>query len=157
EYLHVTLSGVFLDQAQTLVQAVTDLGSGYWVLTPLRTADGSVVLINRGFVASDARDRIGPGGLGGPGGTGAARAVGEAREAGEAGGTVAVTGLLRMTEPRGAFLRHNDPASGRWYSRDVDAIARARGLTHVAPYFVDADAGADASANASATVMPVGG
>jgi surfeit locus 1 family protein len=51
-----------------------------------------------------------------------------------------VTGLLRITEPRGGFLRSNDPAHDRWYSRDVAAIAQAKNLTDVAPYFIDADA-----------------
>ncbi|MCA3579738.1 MAG: SURF1 family protein, partial [Bradyrhizobium sp.] len=51
-----------------------------------------------------------------------------------------VTGLLRMSEPKGGFLRSNDPAAGRWYSRDVAAIAATRGLSQVAPYFIDADA-----------------
>ena len=55
-------------------------------------------------------------------------------------GPVTVTGLLRITEPGGGFLRRNDPAAGRWYSRDVAAIAAARGLETVAPYFIDADA-----------------
>src|SRR5262249_43734987 len=36
--------------------------------------------------------------------------------------------------------RHNEPSTNHWYSRDVQAIARARGLTHVAPYFIDAEA-----------------
>jgi surfeit locus 1 family protein len=57
-----------------------------------------------------------------------------------------VIGLLRMTEPRGGFLRHNDPAANRWYSRDVQAIAAARGLTRVAPYFIDAEAPTDSVA-----------
>ncbi len=51
-----------------------------------------------------------------------------------------MTGLLRITEPRGGFLRTNDPAGDRWYSRDIAAIAAARGLSNVAPYFIDADA-----------------
>ena len=42
EYRHVTVNGTFLDHSQTLVQAVTDLGAGYWVLTPLRVGDGSI-------------------------------------------------------------------------------------------------------------------
>jgi surfeit locus 1 family protein len=62
-----------------------------------------------------------------------------------------LTGLLRVTEPRGAFLRHNDPAADRWYSRDVAAIAAARGIPKVAPYFIDADRSADPAA------LPVGG
>jgi surfeit locus 1 family protein len=141
EYRHIALAGVFLDRVQTLVQAVTDLGAGYWVLTPLRTADGNLVLVNRGFITSDARDQIQP------------------------GGTAAITGLLRMTEPGGAFLRHNDPAANRWYSRDVAAIAQARGLANVAPYFVDADAtpmgpttaGSTATVSTAMPVAPVGG
>ena len=35
--------------------AVTELGSGYWVLTPLATR-GFTVLVNRGFVPQDRRD-----------------------------------------------------------------------------------------------------
>jgi surfeit locus 1 family protein len=45
-----------------------------------------------------------------------------------------------VSEPHGGFLRANQPPAGRWYSRDVDAIARARGLPQAAPYFIDADA-----------------
>src|SRR5262249_44621854 len=37
----------------------------------------------------------------------------------------------------------------QWYSRDVQAIAAARGLTHVAPYFIDAQASAHEDASAS--------
>ena len=55
-------------------------------------------------------------------------------------GPVTVTGLLRVTEPEGIFLRANDPAAERWYSRDVAAIAARRGLRTTAPYFIDADA-----------------
>ncbi|MGH1560282.1 SURF1 family protein [Caulobacter segnis] len=49
-------------------------------------------------------------------------------------------GLLRSSEPRGGFLRTNQPGQGRWYSRDVQAIAAAHHLINTAPYFVDADA-----------------
>jgi len=63
-----------------------------------------------------------------------------------------------MTEPRGAFLRHNDAAVNHWYSRDVQAIATARGLTHVAPYFIDAEAASPSgAAPAVAGAFPVGG
>ena len=59
---------------------------------------------------------------------------------GEPRGPVTITGLLRPSEPGGAFLRDNAPEKDRWYSRDVAAIAKARGLDRVAPYFVDAEA-----------------
>ena len=51
-----------------------------------------------------------------------------------------VAGLLRLSEPGGAFLHGNDPARDRWYSREVAAIAAARGLGATAPYFLDAAA-----------------
>ena len=121
EYKRVTASGHFLNDRETLVQAVTERGSGFWVLTPLLTDGGFTVLVNRGFVPAERR---------GP----ATRAEGQIT-----GGT-AVTGLLRISEPKGGFLRTNDPAADRWHSRDVAAIAAARGLTDTAPYFIDADA-----------------
>ncbi len=62
-----------------------------------------------------------------------------------------IVGLLRASEPHGAFLRSNDPADDRWYSRDVAAIAEARGLGRVAPMFVDAEIQADPES------YPVGG
>jgi surfeit locus 1 family protein len=158
EYRRVTVTGTFLDDLQTLVQAVTDLGAGYWVLTPLRLADGSIVLVNRGFVPADDRDRVQPGASPSPAvmppsaanvrpDATSASAAAPARSAlampsglPPVAPAASVTGLLRMTEPRGGFLRRNEPAANRWYSRDVQAIAAARGLTHVAPYFVDAEA-----------------
>lgn len=120
EYLPVTLTGQFLPQKTVLAQAVTELGAGFWVLTPLQAADGSQTLVNRGFVPASERQAWQPDRSG----------VGEAPQT--------VTGLLRMAEPGGGFLRDNDAAQQRWYSRDVAAIAAAQGLERAAPYFIDA-------------------
>lgn len=117
------ITGTFLHDRETLVDALTELGRGFWVLTPLRTAEG-VVLVNRGFVPRDRK----------PAGR---------RSAGQVTGEVTVTGLLRRTEPGGRFLRPNRPEADLWYSRDVAAIARARGLGRIAPFFLDADATAN--------------
>ncbi|MGX5774893.1 SURF1 family protein [Methylorubrum zatmanii] len=132
EYRRVRLTGRFAHDRATLVQAVTERGGGFWVLVPLNTERGFPVLINRGFVPTEARDR-------------------SARAAGEPEGEVTVTGLLRLSEPGGGFLRRNDPAADRWYSRDVAAIAAARNLSDAAPYFVDADAAPNPGG------LPVGG
>ncbi len=116
-YRRVTVIGQFDHESETLVQAVTDHGPGYWVMTPLETGDFTV-LVNRGFVPKDKRSP-------------------NSRAA--VAGAASVTGLLRVTEPGGAFLGSNDAAADRWYSRDVAAIAKARGLHRVAPYFIDAN------------------
>ncbi|KQT53172.1 Surfeit locus 1 family protein [Aureimonas sp. Leaf454] len=121
-YRRVVATGTFLHERETLVQAVTALGAGWWVLTPLRRADGTLLLVNRGFVPNDRRDPA-------------------TRPLGRTTGETTVTGLLRLTEPGGGFLRANDPAAGRWTSRDVAAIAASvLPGEAVAPYFVDADA-----------------
>lgn len=127
EYRHVRLSGTYLYDYTTAVQALSELGSGYWLLTPLCTPDGSIVLVNRGFVPMEE---------GGPKHYPLRHAQGPACPAD--GSPVTITGLLRISEPGGGFLRNNDPAGNRWYSRDVAAIASAHGLTDVAPYFIDA-------------------
>jgi len=132
EYRHVSLTGRFLHDRETLVQAVTEEGPGYWVLTPLQRGDGTQVLVNRGFVPSERRDA-------------------SARRDGNPDGPVEITGLLRMSEPKGGFLRNNVPQHNRWYSRDVAAIAAARGLHEAAPFFVDADAGSQSGGG------PIGG
>ncbi|NUS20361.1 MAG: SURF1 family protein [Mesorhizobium sp.] len=119
EYRHVRVTGSFADGANTLVQAVTELGGGYWVLTPMRSDGGFTVLVNRGFVPQDRKAEF-------------------QQESGGLSSPTVVDGLLRISEPGGGFLRSNDPAADRWYSRDVAAIAKARGLADVAPYFIDA-------------------
>jgi surfeit locus 1 family protein len=117
EYEHVQVNGTYLPGHDTRVHASTDLGAGYWILSPLRTEHGALVLINRGFVSMDAaRDAV---------------ALDPARQ---------VTGLLRVSEGRGHWPRRNAPSQEQWYARDVAAMAAARGLDGVAPYFIDADA-----------------
>ena len=116
EYRRVMAAGEYIPDSDVLVQAVTERGPGFWVMTPLATDQGWSVLVNRGFVAVDRRDdRPLP------------------------AGSQTITGLLRMSQPGGAFLRANDPKAGRRYSRDTQAIAATLGLPDVAPYFIDAD------------------
>lgn len=127
-YRHVRLSGTWLPGRQVRVWTATAAGGGYWILTPLRRDDGSIVLVNRGFAPDGWCDYQG-------------------HCPAAPGGEVTVTGLLRISEPSGLFVR-NHPDTDTWYTRDVAAIARARGLGDVAPYFVDADAATGTGASA---------
>lgn len=121
EYLYVKTTGQWLTDKTVLTQATTALGSGFWVLTPLVLPDGSSLLVNRGFIPANQRAQWQP-----PSGVSGAPA-----------GNVSIQGLLRKSEPDGGFLRKNDAASQRWFSRDVTAIAQAQQLKSPAPFFLD--------------------
>ena len=138
EYRRVRLSGRYLYELTTPVQALSDLGAGFWLLTPLCLDDGDIILVNRGFIPSsgDIATRY-------PG-----RRAGADPCAAATGERVDLHGLLRIAEPKSGFLRDNDPVNNRWYAREVGAIAAARGLdlARVAPFFVDAGKGQDPAA-----------
>jgi len=122
EYRHVTLRGRLMNDAEAQVYTVSDYGAGYWVMTPLKRDDGTIVYINRGFVPMDKR-------------------MPSARMEGQPQGEVTITGLLRMSEAKGWLLQQaNDPAHDAWYRRDIAAMAQSRHIGPVAPYFVDVDA-----------------
>jgi surfeit locus 1 family protein len=127
EYRHVRLAGVYDFAHQALVFRALDQprgrfgGPGYLVLTPLRLADGSDVIVNRGFIPFDQKDRF-------------------AESQRQSSGPVVVNGLMRASEPRNWFTPPDDPVHGQWFTRDPGAIAAALKLPHAAPFTVDADA-----------------
>ncbi len=129
-YRRLAVSGHFLPQATTLVTGTSELGTGYWELVPLANDRGGTVMINRGFLPQGSR-------------IAAARAAVPA-------GPVHIEGLLRLTEPGGTWLRANQPARDRWYSRDVAAIAARRGVVVDPRLFID-------SWQAPVPGQPVGG
>jgi len=128
EYRRVRIDGGFLDDKTTRVDALTERGPGVWVVTPLLTS-ATTVLVNRGF---EPREHVPDESL--------------------PTGDVSLVGLLRLSEPGGRFLRPNRPTDDVWYSRDVAAIAAARGLHDSAPFFIDAE-----QAPALAGTYPIGG
>jgi surfeit locus 1 family protein len=133
DYRKVTVTGRFRHEAEAYLYHVAGdsrqadrsrpQGQGYFVLTPLVTAAGDTVLVNRGFVPTDRRDPA-------------------TRAAGQVEGEVSVTGLIRYPEERGLFAAPDDPARRTFYTRDLAVIGRSLGLdpAGTAPFSVDADA-----------------
>jgi surfeit locus 1 family protein len=176
-YRRVSATGVFLAGKDSFVQASTVRGPGWWVMTPLRVDTSRVAPSpqhhpggRRGPVAiaavtkRSADQSSSPNGA--PASAGAAAVGGSRRNrtilinrgyVAERSAPpppttpVTITGLLRLTEPGGGFLRRNDAQADRWYSRDVAAIAARHGIADPAPYFIDADA------TLNAPDQPVGG
>lgn len=124
EYRPYIATGRFLHQHE--VQVYTSLsetkgvysGAGYWVLTPLARSDGSIVIVNRGFVPLEKKNPA-------------------SRPEGQVSGEVSVTGLLRAAEQTNFFTPANDPLRNAWYSRNPQEIERAFGLKNVLPFMLD--------------------
>ena len=91
EYARVAVDSQFLNDHEIHLYALDSThGPGFHVITPLRLADGSVLLVNRGYVPNDLKDPA-------------------KRAAGQLTGDVKVVGLLRHPEPQGMFQANNDP------------------------------------------------
>ncbi|UYY78037.1 SURF1 family protein [Sphingomonas sp. R1] len=129
-YRRLRITGRYDFCRTRLAQAVTDLGPGKWVMTPLVTDRGFTVFVNRGFLPDGQR-------------------LPDCKTVPDT--AVTVSGLLRLSEPKGGFLRANDPAADRWYSRDVAAMGQ--GLAPLAPYFIDADRSGDGWPRGGMTVI----
>lgn len=126
EYCRVEFDGTFEHDKEALVFRGSGGGTtgvkepGYFVLTPLRLASGAYVIVNRGFVPQGLEDR----------GT---------RIEGEILNETHVTGLMRGPETRNFFTPRDEPARGRYFTRDPASIAAHFGLETAAPFSVDAE------------------
>lgn len=114
EYTRIEATGTFAYAETRRVKAVTDLGLGFWLMTPLETAE-QTIWVNRGFIPQKFDGVV----L-------------------EPEGPQRVTGLLRITEPEGTLLETNDPAADRWVARDIAVLSEVAGLS-TETYFIDAD------------------
>jgi surfeit locus 1 family protein len=94
-----------------------DAGPGYWVFTPARVRD-RIVMVNRGFVPEASKDPA-------------------TRPQGQIAGPAEIVGVMRWPEPPGLFTPAADAAKNLWFARDSAAIAQAKGLGPVAPFYVE--------------------
>ena len=126
QYHRVTFTAQFDNEKEALVYAIPsafrpdmqEAGPGYWVFTPARLSDGSIVMVNRGFVPEGRQDA-------------------KSRAQGQIAGPVTVVGALRWPDARHWFTPADDPAHNLWLSRDPAAIAAAKRLGPVAPFYVE--------------------
>jgi surfeit locus 1 family protein len=120
QYHRVTVQGVFDHAHENYVFTTDDGTPDYHVLTPLRTAQGWL-MVDRGAVP---KDRLAP----------ASRAVGNPA------GSVTVTGVWRQPDAPGFFTPQPDRHARVWYARDLAGMAHADGITLLAPDLIEADA-----------------
>jgi surfeit locus 1 family protein len=126
EYRRVSFTAQFENDKEALVFAtgtafrpdLANAGPGYWVFTPARLIDGSTVLVNRGFVPDGKRDP-------------------KSRVQGEIVGPVAIVGVMRWPDRRHWFTPGDEPERNLWFVRNPQAIAAAKELGPVAPFYVE--------------------
>lgn len=137
EFRHVRLTGQWMGDKTVPIHGLAELrraqaSQGYYLFTPLRLSGGEIVVINRGFVPTEAlSDTL-------------SRLRGQNDPAD-------LVGLVRAPEERGWFVPDNQPDRNEWFVRSIRDIAESGQLRRVAPFYIDQDAAV------SGTTWPVGG
>jgi surfeit locus 1 family protein len=136
EFHRVEVKGVFLHDREVPVHGIERRsgGAGYLILTPLRLADGAVVLVERGWVPTDKREAA-------------------TRAQDNPPGEVSVEGFLRLApaEKPGWFVPANDPSRREWFWIELPTLARAAGVPEALPFYVEAGSAPNPGG------LPVGG
>jgi surfeit locus 1 family protein len=122
EFHPVRADGEFLNDHELYLNAQSLKGDqGFHIVTPFGLSDGTILMVDRGFVPTDKRAPA-------------------TRDAGEIAGATSVTGLLRLPEPPGWFTPPNEPDKNSWFSIDLPAMAKAAGVGSALPFYIDAAA-----------------
>jgi surfeit locus 1 family protein len=122
DFRHGAATGVFLHEREMYLAARTMEGSvGYQIVTPLQEADGSVVLVNRGWVPEAAKDPA-------------------KRPQGQVGGSVTVDGAIRAPGLQHWLQPDNEPARNIWFWSDLQAMAAHADIApeRMVPVFLEA-------------------
>ena len=123
EFRRVTFPAAWLNDKEALVYTTGSslradaAGPGYWVFTPARVL-GGIVMVNRGFVPEGRQDPA-------------------TRPDGQMAGPVDIVGVMRWPETPGLFTPPGDPAKNLWFARDPAAMAAAKGIGAVAPFYIE--------------------
>jgi surfeit locus 1 family protein len=109
EHRRVTLAGIFLHERTLYLTATRGGRAVFRLITPLARADGSTVLVDRGWIYAGKREPT-------------------ARPASLVAGEVEVEGVLRGPGRKGWFTPDNDVARNYWFWLDLAAMARSAGV-----------------------------
>jgi surfeit locus 1 family protein len=119
QFRPVWLEGHFQHEKELFLAARSYRSNpGYHVITPFERTDGSVVLVNRGWIPLDRRDP-------------ASRAEGQIE------GMVRIEGLLNTSVEPGWMTPDNVPDENFWYWLDMPSLSAQAGIA-ARDYLVDA-------------------
>jgi surfeit locus 1 family protein len=122
DYVPVSLSGRLVPQNDKFFLSTHQGQSGWNIYTPLELPDQRIVMLNRGFVPYDYRDK--------------GSATGQTSTA-----VLEITGLARnpLAAKPSSLTPENDPGKNIWYWKDLKAMASSAGVAQekLLPFFVD--------------------
>lgn len=101
KYLPVQVSGTIADGELHVLVSVKHVGPGYRIIAPFQTEDGRLILLDRGFVATEEKEEL--------------------RHTGPA----TVVGNLHWPDEIDGFTPEPDVAANTWFARDVAQMAAA--------------------------------
>lgn len=107
KYLPVQTTGTVLAGEAHVLVSIKDVGPGYRIIAPFELADGRTILLDRGFVRTEAKDT--------------ARTT----------GPLTVTGNLHWPNEIDSYTPAPDLNTNTWFARDVAALAQALGTDPV--------------------------
>lgn len=101
KYLSVTVDGTMLEQEIHVLVSVKQVGAGYRIIAPFQTRGGRRILVDRGFIPTEAKNT--------------ARVT----------GLMTVTGNLHWPDEIDSYTPDPDRDGNIWFARDVPVLARA--------------------------------
>ncbi|WP_417248196.1 SURF1 family protein [Celeribacter sp.] len=101
KYRPVSLTGEIWAEELHVLVSTRDWGAGFRIISPMVLDDGRRVMVDRGYVPT------------------------EAKEAARATGRVEIIGNLHWPQERDRFTPDDDLEANYWYARDVDKMAEA--------------------------------
>jgi len=136
EYGRVKLAGTFQNDKEFYLAARSLKNTvGLQVVTPVRTAEGQLVLFDRGFIPQGRKDPA-------------------KRAEGQIAGPAELTGVVRRAQERRQFAPENVPERNVWFHVDVPLMRRMAGAApdpKLDTFFLEADAAPNPGG------LPVGG
>ena len=125
EYGRVRVSGTFLHDKEFYLAARSLKDKvGMQVVTPLQLGDGTIILLDRGWIPSEKKDPA-------------------KRTEGQLPGKRELTGIVRRNQVKRQFAPDNDPAKNFWFHVDVPLMRQMAGGKPdpvLDTFFLEADA-----------------
>lgn len=118
EYVNVSVTGVFNNFQEMTHYSVGPNGeAGYDLYTPFVTDKGRIIIVNRGWVMENMKNK-------------------DIRPDTIIEGVVTIEGLLRKPSEKLWYGPNNEPENNIWFYGDIEGMAKAQEISEVYPMFL---------------------